>query len=119
MKSRSRRIVLRPGVTLDLDLQGLWKGRRWIPLQPIPFRLLAYLAQHPNQVIPESRLLAVGWPDEQREDPSDLYHPIYRLRQLLEPYPHRPRWLVLRRRAGYCFNIAHRSTRFGRPTRAP
>ncbi len=102
MNSSRDRILLRPGVVLDLALQGVWKGRHFIPLPPIPFRLLAYLTRHPNQVIPEVQLLAVGWPGEGR-DVSDLYHPMHYLRQVLEPNPHHPRWLLTRRNAGYCW----------------
>lgn len=100
MNGSKDRIRLRPGVILDLALQGVWKGRHFIPLPPISFHILAYLAQHPNSVISESQLLAVGWPGEFR-DPRDLYHPIHFLREVVEPDPRHPRWLLTRRTVGY------------------
>lgn len=118
MKAPGNRILLRPGVVLDLALQGIWKGRHWIALPPIPFRLLEYLAQHPNQVIAEAQLLAVGWPGEGR-DPEDLYHPIHFLRTVLEPDPHYPRWLITRRNVGYCWRSRHHFSRFDPQSHAP
>ncbi|MCL6562468.1 MAG: helix-turn-helix domain-containing protein [Firmicutes bacterium] len=94
------RIVIRRGLVLDLAAQGLWHGRRFQPLSPVPFRILAYLAQHPNQVIPDRQLLAVGWPGEIR-DAMDLYRQIYRIRKAIEPQPARPRWLLTHKNAGY------------------
>lgn len=104
MKGSPDHMTLRPGVILDLALQGMWKGRRFIPLPSIPFRLLTYLAQHPNAVISESQLLAVGWPGEGR-DPLDLYRQIYRIRHFIEPHPDHPRWLITHRNAGYWLRI--------------
>lgn len=104
MEQPDDRIVIRPGLMLDLALQGLWKGRHFEPLSPIPFRLLSYLAKHPNRVIPEQQLLAVGWPGELR-DPLDLYRQMYRLRHLIESHPNHPQWLVTHRNVGYVLRL--------------
>lgn len=94
------RIPIRPGVDLDQALHGVWQGPVFVPLPARTYRLLAYLAEHPNYVIPIAALLRVGWPDEIRSA-DDLYPQIRHIRRVIEPDPHRPRWLVTRRSDGY------------------
>ncbi len=93
------RITARIGV--DFAKQGVWRGIQFIPLPARTFAILAYLARHPNVVIPTEQLLAVGWPDEPRAQ-DDLTRHIHRIREAIEIHPHRPQILVNRRRAGYC-----------------
>ncbi len=88
-------------IGVDFAKLGVWRGTRFIPLPARTFAILAYLARHPNVVIPTDQLLAVGWPDEPRM-PDDLTRHIHRIRQAIEIHPHHPKILVNRRRSGYC-----------------
>ncbi len=88
-------------IGIDFAQQGVWRGRRFIPLPARTFAILSYLARHPQSVIPSEQLLAVGWPGEPRV-PEDLSRHIRRIRQTLERDPQHPRILVTRRGAGYC-----------------
>jgi len=94
-------VLITSRIGVDFAKQGVWRGTRFIPLPVRTFAILAYLARHPNVVIPTDQLLAVGWPDEPRI-PDDLTRHIHRIRQAIEMHPRHPQILVNRRRAGYC-----------------
>ncbi len=89
-----------PGVVFDRAQQAVGRGQAWIPLPPIAARILAYLVEHPDCIVPEATLIRVGWEGAPR-GAADLYKQIYRLRQVLEADPHRPDRLLTRRGAGY------------------
>ncbi len=89
-------------IGIDFAQQGVWRGAQFIPLPARTFAILVYLARHLGTVVPIEQLLAVRWPDEPRV-PDDLTRHIHRIRQAIEVHPKRPRILVNRRGAGYCF----------------
>lgn len=89
-------------IGIDFHQQGVWRSKRFIPLPPRTFAILAYLTRHPNTVISNNQLLAVGWPGESRL-PSDLTRHIRRIRHAIEIDGHQPRVLITRWGAGYCF----------------
>lgn len=93
-------ISIRRGVRVDLDHEGVWQGRQFYPLPARTFRIMEYLIRHRDHVIPQSALLAVGWPDEPRVG-QDLYRHIHRIRELVEVNPNRPQYLLTRKDRGY------------------
>ena len=100
----AERLALSAHIRIDFGLHGVWRFRRFIPLPARTWAILAYLARHPNVVIANEQLLAVGWPGEPRV-PDDLGRHIHRIRQALEPHPRHPRWLVTYRAVGYCLRL--------------
>lgn len=92
--------IIRPGVVVDSHREGLWRGRKFYELPPRTFRILLYLVEHANTVVPHEALLHVGWPDEPRVA-QDLYRHIRRIRRVIEAHPETPFYLVTRKGRGY------------------
>ncbi|MCL4520436.1 MAG: helix-turn-helix domain-containing protein [Firmicutes bacterium] len=90
---------------IDWDQQGIWRHRHFIPLPPRTFQILAYLVRHANQVVTPDALFVAGWGESRK--PWDLYAQIHHLRQVMEPHPQHPRWLVTRRGGGYLLFVEH------------
>lgn len=101
-------LVLSAQIHIDFALHGVWRGRRFFPLPARTWVILAYLARHPNTVVADEQLLAVGWPGEPRV-PDDLVRHIHRIRQLIEPHPRHPHKLVTYRGVGYCLRTSIQS----------
>lgn len=93
-------IRLTEGITIDCDLQGVWRDDQLIPLPVRTWAILAYLVRHPNTVIHHEQLLAFGWPGEPRVA-DDLVRHIHRIRRAIERSPRQPAVLLTRRGAGY------------------
>ncbi len=88
---------------IDWDQQGIWRHRQFMLLPPRTFQILAHLVRHANQVVTQDTLFAVGWGESRK--PWDLYAQIHHLRQVIEPDPHDPRWLVTRHGGGYLLHV--------------
>lgn len=101
MNMTTSSVVLSNRVRIDLDQRTVWRGTHAIYLPSRSWAILAYLLQHPNQVIPSDALLAVGWVGEPGHTHADLYRHIHRIRQTLERDPRRPQRLITRREMGY------------------
>lgn len=94
-------LCLTPAIHLDSaqhlitrDTQSYWvSARTW--------QLLSYLIDHPHRILSDAELLQVGWPTESTHFPADLYRYISRIRQLVEPDPPHPHFLLTRRDIGY------------------
>ncbi len=99
-----REITIRSGVFVDLDREGVWHGRHFDFLPARTFRILKYLVEHANTVTPHEALLAVGWPDEPRDE-QDLYRHIRRIRRIVEVNPSKPTQLITRKNRGYLLVI--------------
>lgn len=97
-------IEIAPGIQWDPDDYCIARAGQQYLLSACSARIFAELAQHPNRVLSESRLLAVGWPGEVRGR-EDLYKQICGLRHIVEDNPHHPRWILTRRNLGYEFHI--------------
>ena len=100
-----REVSIRTGVRIDVDREGIWRGRHFDALPARTFRILNYLAEHANMVIPYAALLVVGWPNEPRVE-QDLYRHIHRIRQSIEINPMHPSWLITRKDRGYMLLIS-------------
>jgi DNA-binding response OmpR family regulator len=89
---------------IEIDLDRLKVTRRGQPvdLTPTEFRLLRYLAIHPNQPLGRDALIEAVWgyaSDIGSDRTVDVH--IRHLRRKLEDDPANPRWLVTVRGVGY------------------
>ncbi|MGH8532654.1 MAG: winged helix-turn-helix domain-containing protein, partial [Gammaproteobacteria bacterium] len=50
-----------PPFRLDLASQRLWRGAELLPLRPKAFRILRYLAEHPERLITREEFLKAVW----------------------------------------------------------
>ncbi len=93
------------GCWVDWDRKGVWHHQTFRPLPPHAFRILSYLVDHHDQVIPNRTLITVGWPGEIGHESSDLYGQIYLIRVAVEAHPMTPRWLENHYGYGYLLHI--------------
>lgn len=101
----ARKPVLSFGeLAIDLDAHRVGRGGIEVELTPQEFRLLAYLAAHPNRVYTRDQLLAFAWDPDVLVDPRTVDVHIRRLRARLEDDPTMPRWIETVRGSGYRFN---------------
>lgn len=92
----SRFQVLRDGMALSLS--------------SLEFRLLHFLASHPNRVYTRDRLLDAIWGNERFVIPRSIDVYIRRLREKIEADPQQPVHLKTVRGAGYLFEIKPSAT---------
>ena len=74
-----------------------------VSLSTLEFRLLHFLAAHPNRVFSRDRLLDTVWGTERFVTPRSVDVYIRRLREKIEPNPQRPSHLKTVRGTGYLF----------------
>jgi len=88
---------------IDLAKRRVTAGGRPVKLTSTEFRLLSYLLQNANQVMPYRQILQHVWGWEYRDaiDYAQVY--ISHLRQKLEPDPKAPRYLLNEYGIGYLF----------------
>ncbi len=89
---------------IDPGARRVWRGGQEIELAPQEYRLLEFLASHPNRVYSRDALLQHAWDPDVVVDPRTVDVHVRRLRARLEPDPTRPRWIETVRGAGYRFN---------------
>jgi DNA-binding response OmpR family regulator len=97
----AHRTLGRGDLVLDLDTRQVRVRGRLIRLSRREFDLLECLAQSPGRIVRHEELLRVVFGSG---DPANLPHLrgyIMRLREKIEPEPHRPRYIRLRARLGY------------------
>jgi DNA-binding response OmpR family regulator len=92
---------------VEIDLEQLRVIRRGKPvfLTPTEFRLLRYLASHPNRPLSRDMLIEAVWGytgDIGSDRTVDVH--IRHLREKLEDYPANPRWIVTVWGIGYKFS---------------
>ena len=91
---------------IEMDLEGLQvtRGGEPIFLTPTEFRLLRYLASHPNRPVSREKLLDEIWGNANPvgyDRTVDVH--IRHLRQKIESDPANPKWIVTVRGLGYKF----------------
>ena len=96
-----QRIVLGPGLALELGRRAATVNGAEVSLTPSESRLLYALAANLGQTVATETLLARGWADTDGADPSYVWVTMRRLRQKIEPDANRPRHLVTVRGIGY------------------
>ena len=91
---------------LEIDLERLQvrKSGRSLSLTPTEFRLLRYMAIHPERPFARSELIEAVWgyDSELVSDRTVDVH-VRHLRQKLEENPTDPRWIATVRGVGYMF----------------
>ena len=79
-------------------------GGEALALTDTEYRLLACLYEHAGQVVTHQQILRQVWGAECRDSPQYVHAYVWRLRQKLEPAPHRPVYLETMHGVGYRFN---------------
>jgi DNA-binding winged helix-turn-helix (wHTH) protein len=90
---------------LDPASEQLWRGAEPLPLRPKAFRLLRYLAEHPERLVTHEELLQAVWRHRYVSD-GLLRGYIHELRQVLGDDPKAPRFIETARGRGYRFIAA-------------
>lgn len=81
-------------LTIDLERHEVRKSGRPIPLTPIEFSLLGYLAIHAGKVFTRDQLITALWEKDRFIEEHNLDVHIHALRQKIELDPDRPRILL-------------------------
>jgi two-component system KDP operon response regulator KdpE len=90
-------------LAVDLERRRVMVRGKTVRLTPTEYRLLAYLVQHPGQVLTYEQILEQVWGPEVGQSWQYVQVYIYRLRRKLEKDPRRPRYLLAEPGVGYCF----------------
>ena len=99
----SRRLRFGP-FTADLDSRELWRDGVPVPVQDLPFRLLAALAERPGDVLSRAELTAALWGSETFVDATaGLNTAVAKLREALGDAADRPAFVETLPKRGYRF----------------
>ena len=88
-------------LTIDYAQHLVTMAGREVPLTPIEYRLLAYLAQNAGRVVTQDLLLEHVWGSEYIGEGHMLQVNINRLRRKLEPDSNHPRYILTKVGIGY------------------
>jgi PAS domain S-box-containing protein len=91
------------GLLINFDSREVWRQGARLNLTPTEFKLLAYLAQHPGQVLTYQQLLTHIYHEEGQRTRHDLFVHVSRLRKKIETEPTDPRFILTRWGIGYMF----------------
>jgi DNA-binding response OmpR family regulator len=90
-------------LAIDFERQEVYLQGQPVNLSPTEFRLLACLVRNAGQVVPHKTLLAWVWGPEYAEETHYVKLYIRYLRQKIEKYPKRPRYILTEWGVGYRF----------------
>lgn len=93
-------------LVIDRHRNQVWRGKQFIALTPIEFRMLVYLAQHPNQALSRAQLIDAVWgyaADIDSEKAVNVH--IRRLREKIELTPNNPTLILTVPGIGYRLTI--------------
>ena len=88
-------------LVVDLTHREVWLHGERIALYAKEFRILSCLIRHVDHVVPHETLLLEVWGPDREVSGYNLKPHIHHLRQKLEPDPHRPQRIVIKRGEGY------------------
>ena len=89
-------------LVIDRGRGQVFRGEQPINLTPTEFRLLIFMAQHPNQVMSRSQILDAVWGYESDPDSDQIVKVnVRRLREKIEPDPGSPSLLLTVPGIGY------------------
>jgi DNA-binding response OmpR family regulator len=88
-------------IAIDYAQHSVKQNGKEVPLTPIEYRLLSYMAQHAGRVLTQDGLLEHVWGAEYVGESHMLQVNINRLRRKLEPDPTRPRYILTKVGVGY------------------
>lgn len=86
---------------IDFTQHIVKRAGQEIPLTPIEYRILSYLAQNVGRVITQDLLLAHVWGSEYIGESHVLQVNVNRLRRKLEPDVSKPRYIITKAGVGY------------------
>jgi two-component system alkaline phosphatase synthesis response regulator PhoP len=89
------------GLLIDPDTYRLTRAGRRVPLGRLEFRLLYFLASHPNKIFSRDQLLDAVWKGDRFVTPRNIDVYIRHLRKKIEPDPTNPVYLKTVRGVGY------------------
>jgi Tol biopolymer transport system component/DNA-binding winged helix-turn-helix (wHTH) protein len=89
--------------SVDLAARDLKRDGRRVPLQELPFRLLAALLEHPGQTVSREELRARLWGGTVVDFEDGLHTAVRKLRGVLGDSTAEPRYIQTIPRRGYCF----------------
>jgi DNA-binding response OmpR family regulator len=98
-------IGLAPGVTIDVNRRQLVRDGAQVPIKPMEFDLLLFLARHPRQVFTREQLLDRVWGYEFAGQTRTVDVHVRWLREKIEPDPANPAYLLTNRGVGYRLDI--------------
>lgn len=90
-------------LSVNLEKRRVYVNGKQISLTATEFRLLSYLLQFADQVLPYQTLLDRVWGEECRENIDYVHVYLSHLRRKIEADPRNPRYLVNERGIGYRF----------------
>ena len=89
---------------LNQDSRRVWVGESEIALAPQEYKLLLFLATHPDRVHTREVLLSQVWGEEVSVEPRTVDVHIRRLRSHIETTAYPSEWIETVRGSGYRFN---------------
>jgi two-component system, OmpR family, KDP operon response regulator KdpE len=89
---------------IDFDDRRVQVNGQPVRLTPKEFDLFAFMARHPNRVLPHKTLLGAVWGEASADQSEYLRVFMGQLRKKLESDPSHPRYLVTEPWVGYRFN---------------
>jgi DNA-binding response OmpR family regulator len=92
-------------LTIDYAQHTAFMASQELPLTPIEYRMLAYLAQNAGRVITQDQLLEHVWGPEYLGESHMLQVNVNRLRRKLEPDPAHPRYIMTKVGVGYMLPV--------------
>lgn len=96
--------VTQKGLSLDLDAMKVYVDGEEVKLKTKEFRLLAYLYEHANKVIPKAELFDKIWGDEFFSDGTLNVH-IRKIREKIEKNPNEPEYIKTIWGTGYLLEL--------------
>lgn len=90
-------------ISIDMEKCELKKDGQIIELSAQEFRLLGYMAQHPNTVLSRQELLDQVWGYEAMPSTRTVDVHVAWLRQKIENNPHHPNYILTVHKLGYKF----------------
>jgi two-component system KDP operon response regulator KdpE len=99
----AQNIVEFGAIRLDLEKRLIWREGQALHLTPIEYRLLAFLAAHPDCVLTHRQLLKGVWGPSHSEDTHYVRIYVGHLRRKIEADPARPVHLLTESGVGYRF----------------
>lgn len=105
LQSSSQRL-LRFGdgeLVINRDLGRVFLRGEEVPLSPLEYNLLLFLAERAGHVLPSEIIYRAVWGPNSDADPSQVKWYIWRLRQKIETDPKNPRFICTDRGRGYYF----------------
>jgi DNA-binding response OmpR family regulator len=88
-------------LTIDYVQHLVTMAGHEVPLTPIEYRILAYLAQNTGRFVTQNLLLEHVWGSEYVGESHMLQVNVNRLRRKLEPDPSHPRYILTKAGVGY------------------